>query len=381
MVELVENIKVASLNVWGLMYVSKNRKERIRAIGQCLKISQPDVILLQELWLLRDFLTIKTHLGPEYRGFRFEGGLVGCGLAIFTKLAVVEGSLRFKKFEVSGRMWRFWEGDWFTGKGLMSIQLITPNSKKIVKVINTHLQSSYNTSSKLGKDYEAEKSLQIFDLVDEIHRQVSNYYILGGDFNVETGELPWKILMQSVNLEESNPTDLPTGNNIINSFKRQESRPMAIDHLFFSNTLNVDSFTILEEKIADKKISLSDHALLQAIYTLNSSELKESTGLKPETIDSLNTCLNNEITQLCQMKIRWLLASTFFLLFSIAFAVAASVIAISDASSAAALTSIMGVVSPLTAAIALLTLQFALDAKSTKSALKNKLVEITLENG
>ena len=70
--------------------------------------------------MLQDFQEIHSLLGPEYRGFRFEGGLVGCGLAMFSKLAVVDGSLRFEKFGVSGRMWRFWEGDWFTGKGYMT---------------------------------------------------------------------------------------------------------------------------------------------------------------------------------------------------------------------------------------------------------------------
>ena len=65
-------------------------------------------------------------------------------------------------------------------------------------------------------------------------------------------------------------------------------------------------------------------------------------------------------------------------MFSVAFAVAASVLAISNAASTAALTSIMGVISPLTAAIALLTLIFALDAKNTKSILKNKLVELSV---
>ena len=85
--------------------------------------------------------------------------------------------------------------------------------------------------------------------------------------------------MQSISVEESNPGHLPTGNNINNTFKKAESQPAAIDHLLFSNTLTIDSFSVLEEKMADKQMSLSDHGMLQATFSFNNASLKDPPGV------------------------------------------------------------------------------------------------------
>ena len=49
------SIKLFTLNVWGLKFVSKNRKERFKAIAEFLNRSDYDVVFMQELWLDEDF--------------------------------------------------------------------------------------------------------------------------------------------------------------------------------------------------------------------------------------------------------------------------------------------------------------------------------------
>lgn len=46
----VPNLKVLSLNVWGLAFFSKKRNVRIPAIAQQLAASDYDIVALQELW-------------------------------------------------------------------------------------------------------------------------------------------------------------------------------------------------------------------------------------------------------------------------------------------------------------------------------------------
>jgi len=54
------DIKVFTLNCWGLKILSKFRLERMEAIGHFLKGSNYDIVLLQEVWTEGDFQTIKT---------------------------------------------------------------------------------------------------------------------------------------------------------------------------------------------------------------------------------------------------------------------------------------------------------------------------------
>ena len=54
-------IKVITLNCWGLYGVSKLRRQRMKAIGKYLAESDFDIVLLEEVWTHEDFELLKIR--------------------------------------------------------------------------------------------------------------------------------------------------------------------------------------------------------------------------------------------------------------------------------------------------------------------------------
>jgi len=59
------HIRVLSLNCWGLKFVSKNRRERIRGIANQLAHSDHDIIALQEVWVWADYQYIRDSVAKR----------------------------------------------------------------------------------------------------------------------------------------------------------------------------------------------------------------------------------------------------------------------------------------------------------------------------
>lgn len=56
-------LRVFDLNCWAIRYLSKQRQERIRLIGDRLCQEGFDLVLLQEIWSERDYSDLKAKLG------------------------------------------------------------------------------------------------------------------------------------------------------------------------------------------------------------------------------------------------------------------------------------------------------------------------------
>lgn len=364
-----EELRIASWNVWGLL-ISKKRELRIKGISEHLKSLDADVIVLQELWKRKDYELIKEALGHSYKSIRFEGGLVGCGLAVFTKLDLVEGTVGFKEFSVRGRMWRFWEGDWFTGKGYVYLSLKHPQFPAPVHIINTHLQASY------GGEYAVERAVQLLDIAEHLREVKTPFYVLAGDLNTHPQEvLPWAILTQSIPLVETNLLKDSTCNLPGNTWTKKAAKAELIDHILISPSLASARFTC--EDVQKDGRSLSDHSLLRTeINILANPQSYVPAGLSLESVAAINKALTHQVQHLRRLKVIWSILSGVALLVCLAFAISASVLAMADPGSATALTVIMSILSPLGAALSLVFLAFALDAKAGKAALKNQMTEI-----
>ena len=110
-------VKFLTFNTWGLKYVSKHRKQRLRAIadqiaqasratplpGNTLVQEEYDIIALQEVWVKEDWDYIVArcgHLFPYHRIF-YSGILTGPGLVILSKIPIESTSLY--RFPINGR--------------------------------------------------------------------------------------------------------------------------------------------------------------------------------------------------------------------------------------------------------------------------------------
>lgn len=135
---LTYKLKVATFNIWGLI-TSKNRQERVLAITRYFTKNPRglDIICLQELWMADDYRSIRASLSLEFpHAHYFKSGVVGSGLAVFSKYPIVEAW--WKGFTLTGKAHRLFDGDWYAGKGVGAVRIKHPTIG-LVDVFNTHV--------------------------------------------------------------------------------------------------------------------------------------------------------------------------------------------------------------------------------------------------
>lgn len=66
-------IRVFTLNCWGLRLISSDRKERFEAIGHYLSRGDHDIVFLQEVWNQVDYDAVKEAIQVDYY---YEGEVI-----------------------------------------------------------------------------------------------------------------------------------------------------------------------------------------------------------------------------------------------------------------------------------------------------------------
>ncbi|KAG0027681.1 phospholipase C type enzyme [Podila clonocystis] len=137
-------LSVLTLNCWGLKFVSKDREDRLTAIGRYLADTSRgyDIVGLQEVWVYDDFLRIKDLVRDTlpYAKHWYSGAL-GSGLVILSKYPIVGSMMR--RFALNGDPMKIFHGDWYVGKCVVSAIISHPTCGEI-EVFNTHLHAGYD---------------------------------------------------------------------------------------------------------------------------------------------------------------------------------------------------------------------------------------------
>ncbi|KAG0257402.1 phospholipase C type enzyme [Mortierella polycephala] len=137
-------LSVLTLNCWGLKFVSKDRQDRLTAIGRYLADTTRgyDIVGLQEVWVYDDYLRIQ-HLVQDTLPYskHWRSGVLGSGLVIFSKYPIVSSMMR--RFALNGDPFKFYHGDWYVGKCCVSATIAHPTCGEI-EVFNTHLHAGYD---------------------------------------------------------------------------------------------------------------------------------------------------------------------------------------------------------------------------------------------
>jgi len=135
------NLRILSLNCWGLKYIAKLRNERLDEIGNQIAAAEqpPDIVGLQECWTQRDYNVIREktrHLLPY--GKFYHSGIFGGGLAILSRWPIEESNMT--PYPLNGRPAAFYRGDWYVGKGVAHARIrMGPSRKDMVEVFCTHV--------------------------------------------------------------------------------------------------------------------------------------------------------------------------------------------------------------------------------------------------
>lgn len=139
----VTQIRLLTLNCWGLLFISDLRTPRLAEIGRQLALLDPppDIVCLQECWTRDDYLAICRATADilPYGKF-YNSGAFGGGLALLSRWPV-ESSSMFR-YPLNGRPTAFWRGDWYVGKGVACASVrFGPGKNDVVEVFNTHVSS------------------------------------------------------------------------------------------------------------------------------------------------------------------------------------------------------------------------------------------------
>ena len=141
--EAPSEITVLTLNVWGLLWISKQRHERLVEIGKHIarRNPLPHIVALQECFVQADYEAIRreTRFALPY-GKYYDGGAFGSGLVIMSRWPIEE-SWHFE-FPLGGRPTGVFQGDWYVGKGIAGARMRMGRTGGTVEVFNTHVSCS-----------------------------------------------------------------------------------------------------------------------------------------------------------------------------------------------------------------------------------------------
>ncbi|KAL6112524.1 smpd2 [Pungitius sinensis] len=193
------NVRVFSLNCWGIRYISKHTTQRYAMIGELLSKEEHDIVLLQEVWSEKDYLSLKKKLAHCHpHSHHFKSGVIGSGLAIFSKHRIRDTFLY--RYSLNGYPYMAHHGDWFGGKavGMAVLKLgsLTAN------VYVTHLHAEYCRDK---DSYLPHRVVQAWELQQFVRHTSAgaDVVILGGDLNMHPEDLGSRLLMSYTGLRDS----------------------------------------------------------------------------------------------------------------------------------------------------------------------------------
>jgi len=174
-------IKVLTLNCWGLKFVSKDRVLRTRAIADEIAASEYDIVALQELWVRSDYDYIKSKVDHKlpYSKY-FLSGSLGAGLVIFSRYRIVSTSLH--PYSLCGSPLDVGGGDWFVGKAVVSALIEHPLLGEL-EIFNTHLYAKGGESPSLPDMAHRLVNTYEFSRRVNISASLGRHVLALGDFN------------------------------------------------------------------------------------------------------------------------------------------------------------------------------------------------------
>ncbi|KAE8410379.1 Endonuclease/exonuclease/phosphatase [Aspergillus pseudocaelatus] len=194
--EAPSQIRIFTLNCWGLKYIAKYRHERLSEIGRQLALADPapEIVGLQECWTQRDYESIREqtrHLLP-YGKFYF-GGVMGAGLAILSKWPIEESSMY--GYPLNGRPTAFFRGDWYVGKGVACARVrFGPGASDVAEVFCTHLHAPYEKEP--NDSYICHRTAQAWEIAKLMRGAAERGHLaIGlGDFNMVPSSFAHKLI-------------------------------------------------------------------------------------------------------------------------------------------------------------------------------------------
>ncbi|EMG48767.1 ISC1 Inositol phosphosphingolipids phospholipase C [Candida maltosa Xu316] len=203
-----QSIKLLTFNTWGLKFISKFRKERLKAIADSLakpatEDDDYDIVALQEIWCEEDWNYLDSVCRSRYPYRRiFKSGIIsGPGLAVLSKIPVSETFLY--RFPINGRPSAFFRGDFYVGKSI-AVTMFQPHHLDIkpIALLNSHMHAPYGPGD---ASYSTHRACQAWDFAKLVRmlKKAGYAVIQVGDLNSTPDSLPYKLFTVEGGLTDS----------------------------------------------------------------------------------------------------------------------------------------------------------------------------------
>ncbi|XP_040570994.1 putative neutral sphingomyelinase [Lepeophtheirus salmonis] len=281
-----KEIKVFSLNFFGLYGISAKRKERVQALSHYLSAKEDyDIVLLQEVWTDEDYKTLKKNLilsgGPFKFSHYFDNGIIGTGTCIFSKSRI--RFTTFHSFGLNGYPQSISHGDWFAAKGLGIAVLYIDGFE--IHVYVSHYHAEYNPENDIYLGHRVVHALESAQWI-QLTSASADLTIYAGDFNTEPDKVPLKLLKYITSLKDSweevhgsNANEEgATCETYYNSFTPESVKQACpegkrIDYIMYqagadTDVVTKDCILPLSKRVPGKNYSYSDHEAVESTFRI-----------------------------------------------------------------------------------------------------------------
>ncbi|TRY74675.1 hypothetical protein TCAL_11250 [Tigriopus californicus] len=277
-------IRVFTLNCWGLRLISSDRKERFEAIGHYLSRGDHDIVFLQEVWNQSDYDAVKEAIQDAFpHSHFFDNGVIGTGTCVFTRVQIHDATLH--EFAMNGYPHKITHGDWFGGKGLGVCHIFYKGYD--VHLYTSHYHAEYNRAHDIYLGHRVSHALESAQWI-KLTSSSADLTIYAGDFNTEPTDVPYRLLRAVAALSDSwleaNGTEtsgwtseIPSNSYTTPRALRECPNGKRIDYIMYRSGPNVLAAPVstilpLPSRIPNRNFSYSDHEAVCTTLRLQRTE-------------------------------------------------------------------------------------------------------------
>lgn len=236
-------------------------------IVRYLRENNCDIVFLQEVWVSSDFEAIRDETRDIYRFahlFRSGSVLGSSGIVILCKW--LPKVIHFEPYSLNGSPFYPWHGDWFAGKGIAYSRVDFDGLS--LHLFSTHTHAYYKENEPVHDQYSVHRVCQSYQLARFItfisdtacNRKTDgkDLFIVAGDMNSTSSELPYKILTTMAGLTDcfkssrySNPKSNIIHKHRINKNKQNNNNPNYESSKSSIANMQSDIFGFYKSKLTD----------------------------------------------------------------------------------------------------------------------------------
>lgn len=205
------------------------------AIVRYLRENNCDIVFLQEVWVSSDFEVIRDGTKDIYRFahlFRSGSVLGSSGIVILCKW--FPKVIHFEPYSLNGSPFYPWHGDWFAGKGIAYSRVDFDGLS--LHLFSTHTHAYYKENEPVHDQYSIHRVCQSYQLARFItfisdtacNRKTDgkDLFVVAGDMNSTSSELPYRILTTMAGLTDCFKTSRYSNprSNIIHRYKMNKKK-------------------------------------------------------------------------------------------------------------------------------------------------------------